>query len=96
MKLVKVTNTLVQMCDPPNMQKRMKVTILKLLSDFLNIHPRYGLMQDILIKIDDNIDAHMQKLQFGFMKNKGIVDIVFLVHQIMEKVIEHQVQLHLN
>ena len=53
-------------------------------------------MQDILIKIDDNIDAHMQKLQFGFMKNKGIVDIVFLVHQIMEKVIEHQVQLHLN
>ena len=49
----------------------------------------------ILMRIDDDIDAHLSKQQFGFRKKRGTVDAIFIVRQIMEKANEHQVLLHL-
>ena len=49
-----------------------------------------------LMRIDDNIDTHLSKQQFGFRKKRGTVDAIFIVRQIMEKAKKHQVLLHLN
>ena len=43
------------------------------------------------MQVDDNIDAHLSKQQFGFTKNRGTVDAAFIARQVMEKANEHQV-----
>ena len=45
---------------------------------------------------DDNIDTHLSMQQFGFRKNRGTVDAIFIVRQIMEKANKHQILLHVN
>ena len=46
--------------------------------------------------IDDNINTHRLKQQFGLMKTRGTVGAIFIVRQITEKANERQVPLHFN
>ena len=91
----KVTNILVQKYDQLNTQESVQINPFKLPSRFPDIHPGMVYCKIILMRIDDDIDAHLSKQQFGFRKKRGTVDAIFIVRQIMEKANEHQVLLHL-
>ena len=83
-----------QRYDQPSTQERVQVNNVKLSSNFPDIHPGKVFCKMIFLRIEDNINTHLSKQQFGLRKNRGVVDAIFIVRQIMEKAKEHQVSLH--
>ena len=78
----------------PNTQEKFS-NRLKLPSSLPDIQDKVSCKM-ILLRIDDNIDTHLSKQQFGFRKNRGTVDVIFIVRQITEKANEYQIPLHFN
>ena len=66
----KVTNGLEQKYDQPSTQERVQVNPVKLPSNFPDIP---DICKMILLRIDNNIDTHLSKHQFGFRKNSGTI-----------------------
>ena len=77
-------------------KKGCKLTLSSYQAIFLISIPGKVFCKMILMRTDDNIDTHLSKKQYGFRKNRGTEDAIFIVQQIMEKTNEHQVPLHLD
>ena len=71
------------MINPVN-KKRVQVNLSNYQAIFRISIPGKVFCEMILMRIDDKIDTHLSKQQFGFRKNRGTVAI-FIVRQIMEK-----------
>ena len=74
----KVTNRLIQKYDQPSTQERVQINYqaISLISN-----PGKVFCKMILKRRDDNIDT---KQQFGFRKNRGTVDAIYIVPQVMD------------
>ena len=66
-------------------KKGCKLTLSNYRAIYSIPFPGKAFCKTILMRIDDNIDTHLSKQQFGFRKNRRTLDVIFIVRQIMEK-----------
>lgn len=85
---------MVQQYDEPNIQERVQVNPVKLPSNVHDIHTGKVIRKMILVRIDENINAHIQKKQFKFRTNRKILDVICIVREIMES--KQHILLHFN